>query len=188
MIHYKKGSRYMSPAAWIFTAGGILLLYSLFFAILRIINQSDVFGLNPFIGKSSAIFMAMAIVLFTVSLALYIAGGDSKRIENCVKKRLFDPRYGNPLGFREGELFPPVKCQRINKGAFELSIKAVSCTVEDLLKIVPVISSSINGKYSQYAVVNSEADEAFNGVAYRIENVLADKSLTVNSAEGRNVY
>ena len=184
MMHYKKGSRYMSLAAWIFAAGGILFLYSLLFAILRIINQSDVFGLNPIIGKASAIFMVTAIVLFTVSLALYIAGGDSKRIENCVKKRLFDPRYGNPLGFREGELFPPIKCQRVNRRTFELTIKAVSCTVEDLLKIVPVISSSINGKYSQYAVVSSEADEAFNGVAYRIEDVLADKSLTVNSAEG----
>lgn len=174
----------MSPAAWISAAGGILLLYSIIFAILKNINQSDVFGLNPFIGKASAISMVAAAVLLAVSPALYLAGGDSKRIECCVKKRLFDPRYGNPLGFREGELFPPVKCRRTSRTSFDLSIKAVSCTVEDLLKLAPAISSSINGKYRQYAVVSSEADEAFNGVTYRIEDVLADKSLTVDCAEG----
>ncbi len=184
MNRYRKGGRYMSPAAWISAAGGILLLYSIFFGILRNINQSDVFGLNPFIEKAFAISMAMAIVLLTVSLALYITGGDSKRIEHCVKKRLFDPRYGNPLGFREGELFPPVKCRRITKTIFDLSINAVSCTVEDLLNLAPVISSSINGRYRQYAAISSEADEAFNGVTYRIVDVLADKSLKVDSVEG----
>lgn len=184
MFHYKKGIRYMSPAAWIPTAGGIFLFIGISFNILRNLNQSDVFGLNPFIGKASAISLAVAAILLTVSFALYVTGGDGKRIERRVKKRLFDPRYGNPLGFREGELLPPVKCRKISETAFALTIKAVSCTVEDLLELAPVISSSINGRYRQYAAVSSEADEAFNYVTYRIVDVLADKSLTVDSVEG----
>lgn len=184
MYHYKKECPYMSPAAWIPTAGGIFLFIGISFRILRNINQSDVFGLNPFIGKTSAISITTAAVLLTVWLALYVMGGDRKRIERCVKKRLFDPRYGNPLNFREGELLPPVKCRNVSGTEFALTIKAVSCTVEDLLKLAPVISSSINGRYRQYAAVSSEADEAFNCVTYRITDVLADKSLTVDSAEG----
>lgn len=174
----------MSPAAWILAAGGFLLFYSILFKVMRNLNQSDVFGLNPFLGKSSAIFMAMEAALLTVSLVLRVAGGAEKQIEQRVKKRLFDPRYGNPLGFREGELLPPVKCRRINMTTFSLSVKAVSCTVEDLLEIAPAISSSMNGRYKQYAAVSSEADEAYNGVTYRIVDVLADKSLTVDSPEG----
>lgn len=174
----------MSPAAWIPAAGGFLLFYSVFLRIIRNFNQSNVFGMNPFIGKLSAICMATAVVLLAVSLALYITGGDGKRIEHRVKKRLFDPRYGNPLDFREGELLPPVKCRKVSETAFDLTIKAVSCTVEDLLELAPVISSSINGRYRQYAAVSSEADEAFNCVTYRIVDVLADKSLTVDSVEG----
>lgn len=184
MMHYKKGIPYMSPAAWIFAAGGLSLFFSIFFKLITGINQSDVFCMNPLFGKASVIFMAVAAVLLTVWLVLYVMGGDRKRIEYCVKKRLFDSRYGNPLGFREGELFPPVKCRRINSTTFDISIKAVSCTVEDLAKLSPVISSSLNGRYKHYAAISSEADEAFNSVTYRIADVMADKSLTVYSAEG----
>ena len=184
MTYYKKGGRYMSPAAWILTAGGILLFLAVYFYIIRSINQSDVLGLNHLIGTAAGISMAVSVILLTVWLALYITGGDRKRIEYHVKKRLFDSRYGNPLGFREGELFLPVKCRRINSTTFDIIIDAVSRTIEDLLKIAPTISSSINGRYKKYAVISSEADEAFNYVTYRIEDVLADKSLTVDSAEG----
>lgn len=183
-LHYKKGVRYIPSAAWILAVGGFLSLYAIFLSLMKHLNQSDVFGLNYYLGKGSAISMVMAVVLLALSLVLRIAGGTEKQIEYRVKKRLFESSYGNPLGFQEGELLPPVRCQRINGTGFDISIKAVSCTVEDLLKLAPVISSSINGRYRQYAAISSEADEAFNGVTYRIVDVLADKSLTVDSAEG----
>lgn len=128
--------------------------------------------------------MAASVVLLTVWLALYITGGDRKRIEQSVKKRLFDPRYGNPLSFRDGELLPPVRCRRINSTTFDIVIDAASRSVEDLLKIAPVISSAVNGRYEQYAVISGETDEAFNRVTFRLADVLADKSLTVDSPEG----
>lgn len=184
MNHYKKGVRYFSPAAWILAAGGFLLFYSAFLGLMKYLNHSDVFSLNLYLVKASAISMAMAAALLTLSLALHIKGGAEKQIEHRVKKRLYDPVYGNPLSFREGELLPPVRCRRLNSTTFEISVRAVSCTVENLLNIAPVISSSLNGKYGKYAVVSCEADEAFNRVAYRIEDVLADRSLTVNSVEG----
>lgn len=184
MRHFKKGGRYISPAACILAAGGISFFYAVFFYSLVSFNQSDVFGLNPLIRRFSDICAVMSVVLFIASFPQYVTGGEGKYVERFVRKRLFDPRYGNPLGFREGELLPPVKCRRISRTAFEISIKAVSCTVEDLLKIAPVISSSISGKYRQYAVVSSEADEAFNCVTYRVVDVMADKSLTVDSAGG----
>ena len=182
--HYRKGGRYISPAACVLAAGGLFLFCTIFFKLLVYFNQPDVFGLNPLIGKFSDISMVTAAVLFVASYPQYVTGGEGKYIERFVRRRLFDPRYGNPLGFREGELLPPVKCRKINRTTFELSIKAVSCTVENLLKIAPVISSSISGKYKQYAAVSSEADEAFNSVTYRIEDVMIDKSLTVDSVEG----
>lgn len=174
----------MPPAAWIPAAGGFLLSYSIFLTVMRKLNHADVFGLNPFIGTAAGIFMAVSVVLLTVWLALYLTGGDRKRIEQSVKKRLFDPRYGNPLGFRDGELLPPVRCRRINSTTFDIVIDAASRSVEDLLKIAPVISSAVNGRYEQYAVISGETDEAFNRVTFRLADVLTDKSLTVTSPEG----
>lgn len=184
MMHYKKGGQYISLAAGILAAGGFSLFFSIFLKMVINIIQPDVLGMGLFFGKVSDISMALSAVLLTVWLALYVIGGDRKRIESCVRKRLFDPKYGNPLNFRDGELLPPVKCRRINSTIFDLTINAVSRTVEDLLEIAPAISSSINGRYRQYAVINSEADEAFNCVNYQIVDVLADKSLTVDSPEG----
>lgn len=184
MKHYKKGRQYISPAAWILAAGGFSLFFSIFLRLVININQPDVFGMNPVFGKVSDMSMLGAVILLTAWLAQHVKGGGRKRIEYCVKKRLFDPRYGNPLGFQEGELLPPVRCRKTDSTAFELTINAVSCTTDDLLGIAPAISSAINGRYRQYAVVGSEADEAFNGVTFRIVDVLADKSLTVDSAEG----
>lgn len=183
MMHYKKGRLYMSPAAWILAAGGFSLFFSAFLMLIININQPDVFGMNFFFGKILFISAALTAVLLTVWTVLFVMGGDRKRIEYCVKKRLFDPRYGNPLGFKDGELLPPVKCRRIKSTTFDITVNAVSCTVEDLLKIAPVISSSINGRYRQYAAISSEADEAFNCVTYRIVDVLTDRSLTAYSAE-----
>lgn len=184
MKHYKEGGKYISPAAWILAAGGFSLFFSIFLNLIIKINQSDIFGLNPFFWIVSAISMAVAAISFTVLFVCCVRTGDRKQIENCVKKRLFDSRYGNPLGFKEGEVLPPVKCKKINSTTFDLTITAVSCSVEDLLKIAPVISSSINGRYRQYAAIYCEADEAFNWVSYRIVDVLADKSLKVDLAEG----
>lgn len=184
----KDAHRYMLPATWAFVAGAIPLIVDLWLNLLKRLNKSDVFGINPLLGKGSFLFMGITIVFFIVSLVLYITLSDEKWIEHFVKKRLFDPRHGNPLKFKEGELLPAVKCRKIDKAPFALSIEAATCTVEDLLNLAPVISSSINGRYKQYAVTRSEADTAFNQVTYQIEDVLEDKSLTANSVEELKSY
>lgn len=182
--HYKKGGRYISPADWVLTAGGFSLILGIYLCILEKLCQPDVPVPGSLTGMLSAMSLAVAAVLLVAWLALYVTGGDRKRIERLVRKRLFDPRYGNPLGFRDGELLPPIKTRRVSSTAFELTISALSCTVEDLINLAPVISSAISGRYRQYAATSSKADDAFNCVTYRIEDVLADKSLAVDSVEG----
>lgn len=183
-MHYKKDRPYISPAACILAAGGFSLFFSLSFYLIKNLCKPEVFRLGLFLGKASAISAAITAILLTVWTVLFVGGGDRKRIEYCVKKRLFDPRYGNPLGFKDGELLPPVKCRKISGTIFDITINTVSRTAEELLKIAPAVSSAINGKYRQYAAINSEADEAFNCVTYRIVDVLADKSLTLDSPDG----
>lgn len=146
-------------------------------------SKSDILEINSIMGKVSYIFVIIATAFLILSFILYITSSDSKQIEYCIKKRLFDPGYGNPLGFEENELLPTVKCERINKTAFTLTIETSTCTVDDLINLSTVISSSINGRYKQYAVTSVETDIAFNKVTYRIENVLEDKSLKINLVE-----
>lgn len=174
---------YIPPAIIISVVGGISFLVSMLLHFLKSNSKFDILGINSFIGISSLIFMIIAIILEIVSLVLYLALGDAKQIESKVKKRLFDSKYGNPLGFKEGELLPIVKCKRINKTSFALIIEATICTVDELVDLAPVISSSINGRYKEYAVTSIETDIAYNQVTYRIDNVLVDKSLKINLVE-----
>lgn len=181
--YHTKSYKYIPPAIIILVAGGVSFLIAVLLIFFKSMSKSDILGINSIIVKGSYMFMIIAIFFLIISFLLYITSSDSKQIEHCVKKRLFDSDYGNPLRFKDGELLPTVKCIRINKTAFALTIKATTCTVEELINLAPVISSSINGRYKQYAVTNSETDIAYNQVTYRIEDVLADKSLIVNSVE-----
>lgn len=181
--YHKKSCRYIPPAIKILIAGEFSLLIAMLLNVLKCMSKSDILEINSIMGKVSYIFVIIATAFLILSFILYITSSDSKQIEYCIKKRLFDPGYGNPLGFEENELLPTVKCERINKTAFTLTIETSTCTVDDLINLSTVISSSINGRYKQYAVTSVETDIAFNKVTYRIENVLEDKSLKINLVE-----
>lgn len=180
--YHNKSYRYIPPVAKTLVTGGISFFIAVLLNLLKSTSKSDILGVNSIIVKGSHIFIVIAVIFFIISFILHIALSDAKRIEYSVKKRLFSPGYGNPLGFKEGELLPSVKCRGTSKTAFALTIEATTCTVDDLTNLAAVISSSISGRYKQYAVISMETDTAYNKVTYRIEDVLEDKSLIVNDS------
>ena len=139
-----------------------------------------------FTQRIAGAFNAIGITLLTASLIAFISAvavhclmADNVKIKYMVRKGLYCFSYGNPLHLKDGERLPSVKCIDKGLGVFYLTIKAISCTVEDIQNISSSISSSLNKKgFNQYAVVQTDTDIAFNNVTFIIEDVTVDRSLT----------
>ena len=128
-------------------------------------------------------FLIISVLLFITAAVVYIITPDRVKIAAQVRKRLFSYKYKNPLGLKEGQLLPKVKCKDRGEDVYEISISAVSCTIEQLAEVSSSISSALSRKYSRYAVTQTDADVAYNEIRFLIMDVTVDRSLTVHSPE-----
>lgn len=127
--------------------------------------------------------LLVAIVMGGIAIASYRLIPDTIRIRMMVRQRLYQPAYGNPLHLRDGDRLPRVSCVRLGAGMYDLIISAQQgATVETILNAAPAISSALIGRYQQYAVIQMDADLAFNRVTFRVDDVKADRSVTYHSA------
>lgn len=186
MRYRKQGNiwRYFFPATKLLVAGWILLIIALLLMYLKNVSKFNVFGTNTILKISTFVCVVMAVLLIFVSFILYLCTNEEKKITYRIKKGLYDPRYGNPLGFKDGEVLPCIKCKRRTATMYELTISITTCTAEKLERLPPVISALLSGKYRRYAVTKCETDIAYNTVTYQIIDVLEDKSLIVSFPSG----
>lgn len=140
-------------------------------------------ALANLVGRISAVFLFCAAAALVAAVAVHFALPDCARICAKVRRGLFSPACGNPLGLRDGELLPRVKCTRVSSGVYELTVIVRGCTVERVVNAAPSISTAINGRLSRYAVTQADAGVAFDRVTFRVEDVMVDKSLTINTVE-----
>ena len=129
------------------------------------------------------VFSVLSILLFVAAIIVHTKTPDRAKIAAQVRKAILSYEYGNPLGLQEGQRLPRVKCKDMGAGVYEISISAVSCTVEQLEKISTSISSALSKKYSQYAVTQTDADIAYNDIRFSITDVTIDRTLTVHAPE-----
>jgi len=122
-------------------------------------------------------------LLFVLAALAYVMLPDTFNICLLIKRGLFVSETGNPLSFKAGELLPEVSCRYIDKGKFELTISAVTVTIEALQDISSVISSSLTGKYDNFAVIETNSDMAFNAVTFTIQDVSVKRELVINSLD-----
>ena len=146
-----------------------------------LINQSLLGNMTAQLDFISKMVFLIFILIIAAASVLHLVLPDSAKICLMVKRRLFDASYGNPLHLKEGERLPTVRCKRVGKEGFEVGITATSCTVEAIQAVSSDISSSLNRKYRQYAVVWTDTDAAFNKVIFRLEDVAVDRSLAIYS-------
>ena len=128
----------------------------------------------------SITLLVISVILITIAVIVHFKMPNKARIRHMVRKVLYSHEYGNPLHLKDGERLPKIKCEETENGVFTLTVKAVSCTVEDIQNISSSISSALNKRFNQYAVTQTSSDIAFNSVAFRIEDVTIDRSLTFN--------
>ena len=135
------------------------------------------------INKATILLFIIFIIISLSAILSRVLMKDEAKITHMVKKALFSYYLGNPLHLQEGERLPKVRCRKVFSGVYEITITAISSTVEDLQKVSSSISSSLNKKFNRFAVTQTSSDLAFNSVSFCIEDVLVDKSLTFYSIE-----
>ena len=136
-----------------------------------------------FLFSGGIAFLIISVLLFITAAVVYVRMPDRVKIAAQVRKALLSYEYGNPLGLKEGQRLPKVRCKDMGAGVYEISISAVSCTIEQLEKVSTSISSALSRKYSRYAVTQTDADVAYNEIRFQLTDVTVDRSLTVHSPE-----
>mgnify|MGYP005798839747 CR=1 FL=1 len=136
-----------------------------------------------FLWQGGTVFLAGSVLLFLGAAVVYVRTPDRVKMAAQVRKAILSYEYGNPLGLQEGQRMPRVKCKDMGAGVYEISISAVSCTIEQLEKVSTSISSALSRKYSQYAVTQTDADVAYNEIRFLLTDVTIDRALKVHSPE-----
>jgi len=181
--------QYSNPATKTLVAGVLSLLLAIFSTVIAIAlaNTAPNLGfarvLAGMMYHITMFSLVLGILAALAALWISIRQSEADKIRLMIRKRLFSPEYGNPLHLKEGERLPKIKCWEIEQGIFEITITTTCCTANEIREISSSISAALNGKYAQYAVTETYVETAFNSVGFRIEDVKADKSITVHSAD-----
>lgn len=136
-----------------------------------------------FLLSGGIVFSVFSALLFVLAVVVHIRTPDRMKMAAQVRKALLSHEFGNPLGLKEGQRLPKVRCTDKGAGVYEISISAVSSTIEQLEKVSSSISSALSRKYSQYAVSQTDADIAYNEIRFLLTDVTVDRSLTVHFPE-----
>lgn len=176
--------RHAMPST-VFTVLGalILLVGAVIFAVgLALRGTLAVLAYYAGMAGYGTLCLGFALVALAGILAVVLPDEDIIRFMVC--HSLFDPACGNPLGFRDGELLPIVACYlvKVKDGCnyFILRIQVKSRSAKEIKGVESSISSALSGRFACYAVTKVRGDEAQNYVEFVIENVTADRSLTIH--------
>lgn len=123
------------------------------------------------------------LTIIIASIFVFALLPDTARVRYYIRRGLCDPSYGNPLHLKDGELLPVVSCEEVNKGVYDIKVTAVSKSVDDLLKICSFLSGYLRGRFNNLAVTNKDLSPDCGYVTFRVDDVLADKSITYRSVE-----
>lgn len=172
----------MAPYTLIAVLAGIALALAIFCGGLgiTIARYDAVTDISASMMKAAIVLAGIALALFVIAVGIYKGTSDEVHIQWMVQRALYHPSHGNPLRLRTGELLPHVHCTKVGDGLYDLTISAQQgSTVETIADASSAISSALNRKYEHYAIVQTDADTAFNSVTFRIDDVKIDRSLTV---------
>ena len=178
---------YAAPGVILLVLGGVALLLAGMLALgfrgLAPAVSGTLAEIGRMVGQAAAVVACVGIGAMIAAAAVHVLTPDRAKIQRKVRRALCHPSHGNPLRLREGELLPSIKCKEARPGVYDLTISAGAVTVETIAGAASAISSALNGRYIRYAVTQMDTGVAFDRVTFRIEDVLADRSLTFEKVE-----
>ena len=179
---------YAAPGVILLVAGSVALLLAGMLALgfrglAPAVSGPLVGAIVRMVGQAAAVVACVGIGAVIAAAVVHVLTTDRAKIRHKIRRALCHPAHGNPLRLREGELLPAVKCKEVYTGVYDLTISAGAVTVETIAGAASAISSALNGRYIRYAVTQMDTGVAFDRVTFRIEDVLADRSLTFEKVE-----
>ncbi|MCD8116132.1 MAG: hypothetical protein LUE21_03280 [Oscillospiraceae bacterium] len=174
--------RHAAPYTLFAVLGGIVLVVALICwgLSLSCSQYEAVINMSIFLRNAAGLLVGVALVSWMMAILLYTVTPPEMHIVWMVQRALWHPSHGNPLKLRTGELLPQVCCKQAGDGLYDLIISAQQgSTVETIADAASAISSALNRRYEHYAIVQTDADTAFNSVTFRLDDVKIDRSLTV---------
>ncbi|WP_322353814.1 FtsK/SpoIIIE domain-containing protein [Paratractidigestivibacter sp.] len=187
IVHAAPGVKVLALGAALFSGG------CLFAGLGRLIEQisiqalgssDDVAWLVHAFGRYGLLCGAVGMSLLIASLVIALKTTPASKLRYRVSQGLYDPRFGNPLSLADGEMLPRLRCDELGPGTFELTVSALSSTVDAVAELGPAISSRLSGPFRDYAVTRTTSDDAQNRVTFRIEDVTVDRQLVVDDVAG----
>lgn len=134
-------------------------------------------------GQAAAVALGIGVTALIAAAVVHRCQPASAVIRHKVRRALCHPSCGNPLRLRDGEKLPAVNCIVLGKGIYALTIRGGAVTVETIADAASAISSALDGRYTQYAITQTDTGVAYDRVTFRLENVTVDRSLTFTSVE-----
>lgn len=194
--HYDSNAsrlRFAAPYVKLCVVGAALALLASvpLFAAWVLRNIPDNYFISAYTIQRAALLME-TVGYFTASIGgfiiiasvfVFLRLPDTARVRHSIRRGLCDPAYGNPLHLRDGELLPTVACEEINKGTYDIKVTAISKSVDDLLKLCSILSGYLRGRFGNLAITNKDLSPDCGYVTFRVDDVLADKSITYRSVE-----
>ena len=171
---------YASPSAVLATLGGIgSILGIILWTACYLTADVTVFPLFFLMLRYTTVYV-ICVSLFVLAAAatVFHLMPSAAKIKYMVRRALYHPRFGNPLRLHEGELLPRVSCQRTGNGVYSLTISSGAVTVEMIADAASAISSALNGRFSTYAITQTDIGIAYERVTFKVEDVTIDRSLT----------
>lgn len=189
-MRYKKDAaplRYASPSTVLAVLGALVALLGGALLWLYITLARSGAALAYHAGMCALTVLGAGVILLTLAGAVALFLPAENRIRYMVRRALFSPSHGNPLHLKDGENIPPVACTAIKTEdgyrRYFITIKAKSCTVDDIRALSSFVSSALTGRFKNYAITQTRVDLAFNHVNFVAEDVTIDRAIVAQSVD-----
>lgn len=139
------------------------------------------------VGVAASVCLGLGTFGVVLAVLLALALPHDMRICHMVRRGLFDPAYGNPLGLKDGELLPRVQCRAVKMGKgpqqYVLRIYVVGCEIDNVAALSSYLSSALTGRYGNYIVTQTCTALSGTHVDFVIEDVTIDKTIIARSVD-----
>lgn len=187
--YHKDATRfsYASPSAHLGLLGLALLVLGLLIWRMELLVAGSVPFLRyiaPYMWGLRCILLGVGTLALVVALVLAITLPDSVRLCRMVRRSPYCPAYGNPLHLKDGELLPKITCSKATDGiGYTLTIRVQTRPAEDIKGLASFLSSSLVGRYKNYAVTGKDTAVTNNSVTFNLDDVTIDHRMVISSIE-----
>lgn len=179
--------RYSSPSTVFAVLGGLVSTLGMALAAVAVALCRVGAALSYPICVLTLMVLGAGVMMLFLAVSVALFTSDADRIRYMVRRGLFSPAYGNPLGLKDGEILPQVQCRAVKiKGGYPqyiLRVYVVGCEVDNVAALASYITSTLTGRYSNYAITQTYTALSGTHVDFLVEDVTIDKTIIARSVD-----